>query len=175
LPGFVIHRGTWWVWSRPPRNSALPSVSAHVQAQPATADRLLSDLPMPRYVVSVPTMWVHPEPTYFDHKARATDSTVDTVVTLEELLEQIRTLPLSLASVEHGADEDHAADDVAAAVAELAVAANIARVAQESLKMRVEIARSRGATWTTVGRAVGLTPWRAQQRYFEKRPFGARW
>jgi hypothetical protein len=101
--------------------------------------------------------------------------TVDSVVTLEELLEQIRTLPLNLASVEHGADEDHVEDDVAAAVAELAVAATIARVAQESLRLRVEIARSRGATWTTVGKLIGLTPWRAQQRYFEKRPFGARW
>jgi hypothetical protein len=97
------------------------------------------------------------------------------VLTLEELLEQIRTLPLSVASAEHGADEDHVEDDVAAAVAELGVAATIARVAQESLKMRVEIARSRGATWTTVGSKIGLSPWRAQQRYFEKRPFGARW
>jgi hypothetical protein len=97
------------------------------------------------------------------------------VTTLEELLDQIRTLPLSVASGEHGADEDHVEDDVAAAVAELATAAKIAQVAQESLKMRVQIARSRGATWTMVGNAIGLTPWRAQQRYFEKRPFGARW
>jgi hypothetical protein len=97
------------------------------------------------------------------------------VLTLEELVDQIRTLPLSVASAEHGPDEDHVEDDVASAVAELAVAATIARVAQESVKMRVEIARSRGATWTTVGNAIGLSPWRAQQRYFEKRPFGARW
>jgi len=97
------------------------------------------------------------------------------MATLEELLEQIKTLPLSLALVEHGADEDHAEDDVAAAVAELAVAATIARVAQESLKMRVGIARGRGASWAMVGNAIGLTPWRAQQRYFEKRPFGTRW
>jgi hypothetical protein len=102
-------------------------------------------------------------------------NTVDTVVTLEELLEQIRTLPLGLASLEHGADEDHLEDDAAAAVAELAAAASIARVAEESLKMRVEIARSRGATWGAVARAIGTTPWRAQRRYFEKRPFGARW
>jgi hypothetical protein len=97
------------------------------------------------------------------------------VLTLDELLEQIRTLPLVVASAEQGPDEDHVEDDVAGAVAELGVAATIARVAQESLKMRVEIARSRGATWTTVGSAIGLSPWRAQQRYFEKRPFGARW
>jgi hypothetical protein len=97
------------------------------------------------------------------------------VATLEELLEQIKNLPLGVASVEHGADEDHVEDDVAGAVAELAAAATIARVAQESLKMRVEIARGRGATWTMVGNAIGLTPWRAQQRYHEKRPFGARW
>ena len=97
------------------------------------------------------------------------------MTTLEDLLEQMRTIPLSLASVEHGADEDHVEDDVAGAVAELAIASTIARVAQESLRMRVEIARGRGATWTTVGRAIGVTPWRAQQRYFEKRPFGARW
>jgi hypothetical protein len=97
------------------------------------------------------------------------------VVTVEELLEQIRTLPLGLASGEHGADEDHVEDDVAAAVAELAVAATIAQAAQESLKMRVEIARGRGATWTMVGKAIGLTPTRAEWRYHEKRPFGARW
>jgi hypothetical protein len=97
------------------------------------------------------------------------------VATLEELLDQIRTMPLTVAAAEHGADDDHAQDDVAAALAELVVAANIARVAQESLKLRVEIARGRGATWTMVGNAIGLTPWRAQQRYFEKRPFGARW
>jgi hypothetical protein len=97
------------------------------------------------------------------------------MATLEELLDQIKTLPLSVGLVEHGADEDHVEDDVAAAVAELAAAATIARVAQESLKMRVEIARGRGATWTMVGNAIGLTPWRAQQRYREKRPFGARW
>ncbi len=97
------------------------------------------------------------------------------MVTLEELLEQIRTLPLDVVLVERGPDEDHVEDDVAGSVAELAVAAKIAQVAQESLKMRVEIARSRGATWTTVGNVIGLTPWRAQQRYFERRPFGARW
>ena len=97
------------------------------------------------------------------------------MVTLEELLEKIRTVPLSLASLEHGADEDHVEDDVAASVAELTVAATIARVAQESLKMRVEIARGRGATWATIGKATGLTEWRAQWRYHEKRPFGARW
>ena len=97
------------------------------------------------------------------------------MATLEELLEQIRTLPLSLATAEHPSDEDHVQDDVAAAVEELAVAATIANVAQESLKTRVTIARGRGATWTMVGNAIGLTAWRAQQRYFEKRPFGARW
>jgi hypothetical protein len=97
------------------------------------------------------------------------------VATLEELLDQIRTLPLTVGLAEHGADEDHAEDDVAAAVAELAAASTIAQVAQESLKMRVEIARGRGATWTVVGNAIGLTAWRAQQRYREKRPFGARW
>jgi hypothetical protein len=97
------------------------------------------------------------------------------VATLEELLEQIRTLPLSLALVEHGPDEDHVEDDVAAAIAELGAAATIAQVAQESLKMRVEIARGRGATWTMVANAIGTTPWRAQKRYREKRPFGARW
>jgi hypothetical protein len=97
------------------------------------------------------------------------------VATLEELLEQIRSLPLDLALEEHGADEDHVEDDVASAVAELAAAAKINQVAQESLKMRVEIARGRGATWTMVGDAIGLSPGRAQWRYYEKRPFGARW
>jgi hypothetical protein len=97
------------------------------------------------------------------------------VATLEELLEQIRSLPTNVGFAEHGADEDHAEGDVAGAVAELAVAATIAQAAQESLKTRVEIARGRGATWDMVGNAIGLTPWRAQQRYHEKRPFGARW
>jgi hypothetical protein len=101
--------------------------------------------------------------------------TLETVATLKELLEQIRTLPLSLALEEHGADEDHVEDDVAAAVAELAAAATIAQVAEESLKMRVEIARGRGATWIMVGNAIGLSPRRAERRYHEKRPFGARW
>jgi len=97
------------------------------------------------------------------------------VVTLEELLQQIKTLPLTVSLAEHRADEVHVEDDVAAAAAELAVAATIARVAQDSLRMRVEIARARGATWTMVGNSIGLTPWRAEQRYHEKRPFGARW
>jgi hypothetical protein len=97
------------------------------------------------------------------------------VATLEELLEQIKDLPSGLASEQFGPDEDHAEDDVAAAVAELKVAATIARVAQESLKMRVEIARSRGATWPMVGKVIGLTPARAEWRYHERRPFGARW
>jgi len=101
--------------------------------------------------------------------------TLDTVASLEELLEQIRSLPFGVASVEHGPDEDHVEDDVAAAVAELAVAAKIAQVARESLKMRVEIARGRGATWKLVGNATGLTPARAEWRYHERRPFGARW
>jgi hypothetical protein len=106
---------------------------------------------------------------------RAVGITLQTVATLEELLEQIRNLPSDLASVEHGPDEDHVEDDVAAAVAELAIAATIAQVAGESLKMRVEIARARGATWTTVGKTIGLTPTRAEWRYHERRPFGARW
>ena len=97
------------------------------------------------------------------------------MVTLTELLEQIRTLPLSVTMQEHAPDEDHVEDDVAAALAELAVAARVAQTAQESLKMRVEIARGRGATWTMVGNAIGLTPSRAESRYHEKRPFGARW
>jgi hypothetical protein len=59
-------------------------------------------------------------------------------------------------------------------MAEVAVAANIARATQESLKMRVEIARGRGATWTMIGNAIGVTPWRAQQRYFGHRPYFAR-
>ena len=101
--------------------------------------------------------------------------TLETVAALEELLQQIRNLPSDVASVEHGPDEDHVEDDVAAAVAELAVAAMIAQVSQESLKMRVEIARGRGATWPMVGNAIGLTPARAEWRYHEKRPFGARW
>ena len=87
------------------------------------------------------------------------------MATLEELLEQIRTLPLSLATAEHPSDEDHVQGDVAAAVEELAVAATIANVAQESLKTRVTIARGRGATWTMVGNAIGLTPTRAEWRY----------
>ena len=96
-------------------------------------------------------------------------------MTLEELVEQIRALPASPEGP--GCDSDTASqkDDLADVMAEVTVAANIARAAQESLKVRVEIARSRGATWTMIGNAIGVTAWRAEQRYFEKRPFGARW
>jgi hypothetical protein len=100
-------------------------------------------------------------------------TTIDNM-TYEELVEQIRGLPGSLAELEHGTDTDHGPGDVAAAMAGVAVAANIARATQESLKMRVEIARGRGATWTMIGKAIGVTPWRAHQRYFERRPYFAR-
>ena len=96
-------------------------------------------------------------------------------VTYEELAEHIRTFPGSLALQERGTEADSVEDVVAAAMAEVAVATSIARATQESLKVRVEIARGRGATWTMIGNAIGVTPWRAQQRYFDKRPFGARW
>jgi hypothetical protein len=95
-------------------------------------------------------------------------------MTYEELVEQIRVVPGSLGELEDGTDTDHIPDDVAAVMAEVAVAANIARATQESLKMRVEIARGRGATWTMIGNAIGVTPWRAHQRYFEHRPYFAR-
>jgi hypothetical protein len=96
-------------------------------------------------------------------------------MTYEELVEHITAFPGSLALREHGADADVVKDVVAEAIAEVAVAAKLARATQESLRMRVEIARGRGATWTMIGNAIGVTPWRAEQRYFEKRPFGARW
>jgi hypothetical protein len=96
-------------------------------------------------------------------------------MTLEELTAQIRAMPGSLPGREHAPGEDQVEGDRAAAMAEVAVAANIARAAQQSLKTRVEIARGRGATWTMIANAIGVTPWRAEQRYFEKRPFGARW
>jgi len=95
-------------------------------------------------------------------------------MTYEELVDQIRAWPGSLAELEHGTYTDHVPNDVGAAMAEVAVAANIARATQESLKMRVEIARGRGATWTMIGNAIGVTPWRAQQRYFGHRPYFAR-
>jgi hypothetical protein len=98
---------------------------------------------------------------------------IHTAMTYEELVDQIRSLPGTLAVAEDG--EDKASDDLATALARVELAAKIARGAQESLKMRVEIARSRGATWTMVGDAIGITPTRAEQRYLERRPFGARW
>jgi hypothetical protein len=96
-------------------------------------------------------------------------------MTYEELIDQIRSLPLSVASQEHGSDADHVEDDVAAAMIELVVAANLARAAQESLKVRVEVALSRGATWPMIGKAIGLTPSHARQRKWETRPLDARW
>jgi methionine aminopeptidase len=96
-------------------------------------------------------------------------------MTYEEVVEHIRAFPGSLAGHERGTDEGAVADVAAAAMDEVAVAAKLARATQESLKMRVEIARGRGATWTMIGKAIGVTAWRAEQRYFEKRPFGARW
>jgi hypothetical protein len=95
-------------------------------------------------------------------------------VTYEELVQQMKDFPGRPALGERGTGPGSTTDDVAA-IAELSVAANIARVTQEGLKMRVEIARGRGATWTMIGDAIGVTAWRAQQRYFEHRPFGARW
>jgi lambda repressor-like predicted transcriptional regulator len=53
------------------------------------------------------------------------------------------------------------------------VAANLARAAQESLKTRVEIARSYGATWRMIAKAIRLTPWRAWRRKWETRPLDA--
>jgi hypothetical protein len=96
-------------------------------------------------------------------------------MTYEELVEQIAGFPGTCGVEEQGPDPDHAQGDIAAAMAEVGVAANIARATQGSLKMRVEIARARGATWTMIGNAIGTTAWRAEQRYFEKRPFGTRW
>jgi hypothetical protein len=95
-------------------------------------------------------------------------------VTYEELIQEIKDFPGHPALGEPASGPGSATDD-AAAIAELSVAANIARATQESLKMRVEVARGRGATWTMIGDAIGVTAWRAQQRYFEHRPFGARW
>lgn len=82
-------------------------------------------------------------------------------MTYEELAEEILALPGTLA-IEDG-------------LARVAIAARIARATQESLNMRVEIAWARGATSTMVGNAIGITPTRAEQRYLERRPFGARW
>jgi hypothetical protein len=95
-------------------------------------------------------------------------------VSYEELVEQIRAFPSSVAGGETATDTSHVPEHRAIALAEVAVAARIARATQESLKMRVEIARGRGATWAMVGDAIGVTAWRAQQRYFEHRPYWAR-
>jgi hypothetical protein len=97
------------------------------------------------------------------------------MLTFEELLDQVRALPFVAASQEHGADADHVEDDVAAAIIELAVAANLARAAQEGLKTQVEIARSRGANWRAIGIAMDVSPWRARRRKWETRPLDTRW
>ena len=104
-----------------------------------------------------------------------TSPTIHVTMTYEELAEQIRAFPGSVTIGADKPDESEARGGSAAAVAEVALAANIARATQESLKMRVEIARGRGATWTMIGNAIGITPFRAEQRYLERRPFGARW
>lgn len=85
-------------------------------------------------------------------------------MTYDELLDAIRTFPGNLPEGPDGT-----------AVPDVVAAAKIARATQESLTMRVEIARGRGATWEMIGNAIGITPSRAEQRYLERRPFGARW
>ena len=95
-------------------------------------------------------------------------------MTYDELIEEIRALPFSLAMQEYATDADHVEDDVAEALAEVAVAANLSRAAQTSLKRRVDFARSRGETWRMIGRAIGVTPWRAWRRKWETRPLDAR-
>lgn len=95
-------------------------------------------------------------------------------MTYEELIEQINALPFGLAMEEYATDADHVPDDVAEAMAEVVIAANLARAAQESLKSRVEAARSHGATWRMIAKAMGLTPWRARRRKWETRPLDAR-
>jgi hypothetical protein len=94
-------------------------------------------------------------------------------VIYEELVAEIRVLPFRVAAQEFAADADHVEDDVAAVLAEIAIAADLARVAQESLKTRVDIARSRGATWRMIGRAMELRPWKARRRKWETRPLDA--
>ncbi len=96
----------------------------------------------------------------------------DAAMTYEELAEQIRAFPGTLA-VARG--DDRVDDDATTGLAQVALAAKIARATQESLSVRVKIARGRGATWTMVGNTIGITPTRAEQRYLERRPFGARW
>lgn len=96
-------------------------------------------------------------------------------MTIEELLEQIRALPFSVAAEQHGADADHVEDDVAAAVIEVGVAADLARVAQDSLKTRVDLARGRGISWSEIGRAMELKPWRARRRRWETHPLDSWW
>jgi hypothetical protein len=86
------------------------------------------------------------------------------VVTYEELVEEISALPYSLAMQEYTFDADHAEDDVAEAMAELSVAANLARAAQESLNTRVDLARRGGASWGLIGQAMGVSRWRAWRR-----------
>lgn len=97
------------------------------------------------------------------------------MLTVEELLDQIATFPFSVAMREHGVDADHVEDDVAAAIIEVVVAANLARAAQESLKTQVEIARSQGATWRVIGKAMDVRPWRAWRRRWETRPLDSWW
>jgi len=95
------------------------------------------------------------------------------MMTYEELVAEIRAIPFTLAMQEYATDADHVEDDVAAVVAEIAVAAKLAQVAQKSLKARVDIARSRGATWRMIGKAIELNPWRAWRRKWETRPLDA--
>lgn len=97
------------------------------------------------------------------------------MLSVEELLDQIRALPFVVATKEHGADADHVEDDVAAAIIELAVAANLARAAQESLKAQVDLARSQGASWRAIAGAMEVNPWRARRRRWETHPLDSWW
>lgn len=97
------------------------------------------------------------------------------MLTLEELLDQIRSLPFAVAVQEHGADADHVEDDVAAAIIEVKIAAGLALAGQESLKAQVEIALSQGTGWRAIGKAMDVKPRRARRRKWETRPLDSWW
>lgn len=96
-------------------------------------------------------------------------------VTVDELLDEIRAFPFSVAAQEHGADADHVEDDVAAAIIEVAVAANLVRAAQESLKAQVDVARNQGAAWRAIAKAMAVSPWGAWRRRWETHPLDSWW
>jgi hypothetical protein len=80
----------------------------------------------------------------------------------DDVRHRVGALPVQLVLDEWGTTQNHDEDI-------LAYSAIIAQVAAENLRTWIDIARKKGATWTEVGDAIGMSRQAAQQRYGERR------